>query len=237
MLLQPGCIDDDENKDKMRVGIYFHRADAVLATLQAGKALPMEFAKQTAHFDCLQNCLLAGPVDDDPGTSNETWAQCARILLSRGEPVGEGENSAASVFLTHFWDDFGAVASLCRDYLEAGALQCDYTAPGQLGPAYGPDDHPEDPGSLRPEGQRLLTMAIEYGRAELAVILVEYGANMELGPVVAGGPPREALEFAKSLGKHELHAAMTAAYMSRTLAENVGTAAHRPQTPSRRHRV
>lgn len=163
----------------------------LLAQLEAGKydeAVHNPLMGKFIHMDALQAYFKATDVE-----SRLPWARCLRYLISINAPTDIGDTSAAEVFSSGSWEPTSELtAELARQYLASGLIDPKRPMPGKL---LTPAEYAE----THSDGGRLpMSSAISWENADYVRVLIESGVSWKVGPVVEGGPDREALEYAES---------------------------------------
>lgn len=181
----------------------------VLRLLETGNECP-ENELASKHHDVLQ-LFIRSPDEEQ----REVALACLKHFVRLGESTFPLLKKAGIVELlvTYHWGD---TPQLCRAlgelYVQAGVFKLDEPTRGVA------PDSDMGPNRWGLSGKQPLAIAIEQDHVEFAQLLVESGASVEnIGPVLQGGATRQALEYAREIGKPRVAAYLTGVMMARRL--------------------
>ena len=169
------------------------------------------------HMDALQAYFKATDLE-----SRLAWVRCLRYLISINAPTDLGDNSAAGMFSSGAWEPTADLtAEMARKYLATGLIEPKRPIPGKL---LTPAEYAE----THSDGGRLpLSSAISWENPAYVRVLIESGVSWNVGPVMEGGPDREAAEYAMSRQAGSVVAVLTEHLMRARMSSATGTSEDR----------
>lgn len=120
--------------------------------------------------------------------------ECCKLMVAAKAPIDSRRHSLVSFFITYDWNDETPELNreLAQLYLNNGYVDANKTEPGHL--------HLQNTPSFKSTGgMSPVAAAITYDHLEALELLLAAGGTEDIGPVVKGGPPRKATEYAQEM--------------------------------------
>lgn len=162
------------------------------------------------------------------------WLPCLKLLIAKGAWLDHNDMNVPVGLLCI--EDWGTVTpELTRElvllYVDAGLVEVDQPLAGSLPSSK--DNRYFNTGRMP------LAAAIAYDHPEALELFLSMGASLELGPVHAGGPPRQALEWAQDIGSPRCTAILVQRAMRAELSQAAtsATAPAAAAAPARQRRM
>jgi hypothetical protein len=176
---------------------YFD-ADTLLVQLRRGgfdAQLATPDGDKTIHFDVLHSYFL-----ERDASIRAVWAQCLQLLIAARAPLDLNEMTGMAMLCFGKWEPtVNLTRELVADYKRSGFLDFNATMAGEL---------------IKPLG-----CAISFNNAHFVRLLCEMNISWNVGPMVEGGPDREAFDLAKERGADEVQSVLTEFLMRKRLAQ------------------
>lgn len=213
----------------MTTQLTFEGPADLLRKLQGGKLAPFQFMPIGNEPDdgCLSvpihHELLGHMNNSDTYEEFEVFVESMGLLLDLQllETKGTDNDSARLFVMTNWGVDADTFEVLMRRFIDLGYLRVNEPISGDLDMANIDDDQ------RSAYGMTPMAAAIHFGSLEQIRVLDSCGADNNIGPVVRGGPARQAAEYAyerREVGYEPQSGEISAYFAEKTMNELISSA-------------